>query len=52
MRMGFGIHEVDAHNIVPVWVASDKLELARRPFRNKLKRILQDYNKEFPKVKT
>jgi deoxyribodipyrimidine photo-lyase len=29
-------HEVDAHNVVPVWVASDKREYGARTIRPKV----------------
>lgn len=35
--------EVDAHNIVPVWVASDKQEFAAHTFRRKIHRQLEAY---------
>ncbi|XP_050227495.1 deoxyribodipyrimidine photo-lyase [Mercurialis annua] len=42
------VHEVDAHNIVPVWVASDKLEYSARTLRGKINKKLSDYLVEFP----
>jgi deoxyribodipyrimidine photo-lyase len=41
-------HEVDAHNAVPCWLASPKLEFAARTFRPKLERVLDDWLHEFP----
>jgi deoxyribodipyrimidine photo-lyase len=35
--------EVDAHNVVPVWVTSDKQEYAARTIRPKIKRNLADF---------
>lgn len=35
--------EVDAHNIVPVWVASDHQEIGARTLRPKLRRLLPEY---------
>lgn len=43
-------HEVDAHNIVPVWRASGKLELAARTIRPKINAQLEYYLSEFPKL--
>jgi deoxyribodipyrimidine photo-lyase len=43
--------EVDAHNIVPVWVASDKQEWGAYTLRPKIHRILPTYLIPFPKVK-
>lgn len=40
--------QVDAHNIVPVWVTSDKQEYAARTIRNKVNSKLADYLTEFP----
>lgn len=40
--------QVDAHNIVPVWVTSDKQEYAARTIRNKLNSKLDVYLTEFP----
>jgi deoxyribodipyrimidine photo-lyase len=42
--------QVDAHNIVPVWVASDKQEYAARTIRPKIDRLLATYLTEFPSV--
>jgi deoxyribodipyrimidine photo-lyase len=44
-------HEVDAHNIVPCWIASPKAEFAARTFRPKLRRGLPEFLEEFPKLK-
>lgn len=40
--------EVDTHNIVPCWVASQKKEFAARTFRPKIHRLLQDFLEDFP----
>ncbi|KAJ8670911.1 hypothetical protein QAD02_002170, partial [Eretmocerus hayati] len=42
--------QVDAHNIVPCWVASDKLEYAARTIRNKINSRLGEFLTEFPPV--
>uniref|UniRef100_B4MQY9 Deoxyribodipyrimidine photo-lyase n=2 Tax=Drosophila willistoni TaxID=7260 RepID=B4MQY9_DROWI len=42
--------QVDAHNIVPLWVASDKQEYAARTIRNKINSKLGEYLTEFPVV--
>ena len=36
-------HEVDAHNVVPVWEASDKRETGARTIRGKINRQLGEY---------
>ncbi len=41
-RCDSGFEEVDAHNIVPCWVASPKQEFAAATFRPKIKRHLPD----------
>lgn len=45
------IHEVDAHNIVPVCVASNKLEYGARTIRRKINNLLPDYLIEFSILK-
>ncbi|KAL3285342.1 hypothetical protein HHI36_019450 [Cryptolaemus montrouzieri] len=42
--------QVDAHNIVPCWVASDKLERAARTIRPKILKQLPKFLTEFPEV--
>ncbi|KAK4262653.1 hypothetical protein QN277_028189 [Acacia crassicarpa] len=42
------IHEVDAHNVVPLWVASDKLEYSARTIRGKITKMLSEYLIDFP----
>ncbi|XP_016844206.1 deoxyribodipyrimidine photo-lyase isoform X3 [Nasonia vitripennis] len=42
--------QVDAHNIVPCWVASEKLEYAARTIRNKINSKLDEFLTEFPPV--
>ncbi|EFN58989.1 CPD photolyase [Chlorella variabilis] len=43
-------HEVDAHNVVPVWVASDKREYAARTIRPKIHSKLPEFLTEFPQL--
>ncbi len=43
--------EVDAHNVVPCWVASDKCEYAAYTLRPKLLRLLPEFLEEFPALK-
>ena len=42
--------EVDAHNIVPVWIASNKEEFGARTIRGKLNHLLEEYLTDFPKI--
>jgi deoxyribodipyrimidine photo-lyase len=41
---------VDAHNIVPVWVASDKRETGAYTLRPKINRLLPAFLEDFPQV--
>lgn len=45
------IREVDAHNVIPAWVASDKQEYAARTFRPKVHRLLPEYLEDIPALK-
>ncbi len=42
------LYEVDAHNIVPCWLASPKQEFAARTIRPKLNALLDTFLTEFP----
>uniref|UniRef100_A0A1B6H369 Deoxyribodipyrimidine photo-lyase n=1 Tax=Cuerna arida TaxID=1464854 RepID=A0A1B6H369_9HEMI len=42
--------QVDAHNIVPCWTASDKLEYGARTIRGKITRQLPEFLTQFPPV--
>lgn len=42
--------QVDAHNVVPIWIASDKQEYAARTIRNKINSKLGEYLTQFPPV--
>ncbi len=42
--------EVDAHNIVPCWVASNKKEFGARTIRPKILKLLPNYLTEFPEI--
>jgi deoxyribodipyrimidine photo-lyase len=42
------VHEVDAHNVVPCWEASPKLEYAARTIRPKITAKLAEYLTDFP----
>lgn len=37
------MREVDAHNVVPVWLASEKREHAARTLRPKIHRLLPEF---------
>lgn len=42
-RMSIPMHQVDAHNVVPVWIASDKKETGARTIRKKIHTKLPTY---------
>lgn len=42
--------EVDAHNIIPAWLISDKKEYAAYTIRPKINRLLGNYLTEFPEI--
>ena len=44
-------HEVDTHNIVPCWIASEKTEYAAYTIRPKINRHLEEFLEEFPRLK-
>ncbi|XP_053294973.1 CPD photolyase [Pleuronectes platessa] len=44
------LKQVDAHNIVPCWVASPKQEYAARTIRGKITKLLPDFLTDFPPV--
>ncbi|XP_057365381.1 deoxyribodipyrimidine photo-lyase-like [Daphnia carinata] len=44
--------QIDAHNIVPVWVASDKQEIGARTIRKKIHDKLDEFLTDFPPVVT
>jgi len=43
-------HEVDAHNIVPCWLVSNKLEFGAYTLRPKIKKLLPNFLTEFPSI--
>lgn len=45
------LYEVDAHNIVPCWLASPKQEYGAYTFRPKIVRALPEFLTEFPKLR-
>jgi len=44
-------YEVDAHNIVPCWIASQKQEYAAYTFRPKINRLIPEFIGDFPRIK-
>jgi deoxyribodipyrimidine photo-lyase len=47
-RIGVSLEEVDAHNVVPCWLASSKAEYGAYTLRPKLKRLLPTFLEDFP----
>jgi len=50
-RIAIPFYEVDAHNIVPCWMASPKQEYRAYIFRPKIRKRLQEFLEDFPGVK-
>ncbi len=49
-KLKIAFTEIDAHNIVPAWIVSDKVEFAAYTFRPKIHRKLSEFLINFPKV--
>lgn len=49
--INFDVDEVDAHNVVPIWIASNKKEYSAHTIRKKINKLLNDFLKPFPKLK-
>ncbi len=45
------VYEVDAHNIVPCWLASTKQEYGAYTIRPKIHRLLQEFLDDFPRLR-
>ncbi len=50
LKLEIPFYEVDAHNIVPCWVASGKQEYAAYTFRPKISALLPEFLVEFPEL--
>ncbi|KAL4220007.1 hypothetical protein ACF0H5_020419 [Mactra antiquata] len=50
MPKNIPVCQVDAHNLVPCWIASPKLEYGARTIRNKIHNQLSGFLTEFPPV--
>ncbi len=50
-KVGIPFYEVDAHNIVPCWVASDKQEFGAYTLRPKIRKALPDFLTGFPALR-
>ena len=51
-KVSCDVDEVDAHNIVPVWCASPKIEYGARTIRPKINKQLPRFLIKFPKLET
>lgn len=47
-QSGIPLYQVDAHNIVPVWMASPKREVGARTLRPKINNVFSKYCTHFP----
>jgi len=47
-KVNIQFHQVDAHNIIPIWTASDKQEYAAHTFRRKVLKNIDEYLTEYP----
>jgi deoxyribodipyrimidine photo-lyase len=47
-KINIPLYEVDAHNIIPVWITSEKKEYAAYTIRPKINRLLDDYLTTIP----
>jgi deoxyribodipyrimidine photo-lyase len=47
-QVSIPVYEVDAHNLVPCWIASDKEEYSAGTFRPKISRLIDEFLDEFP----
>jgi len=50
-NIDISFHEVDTHNIIPCWIASNKQEYAAYTFRPKVRKWLYVFLEEIPKMK-
>jgi len=51
-RIDIPAYQVDAHNIVPVWITSDKQEYSARTIRPKIMKLLPEFLTPFPQLRT
>jgi deoxyribodipyrimidine photo-lyase len=50
-KIDIPLYEVDAHNIIPCWVASPKQEFAAYTLRPKIRRLLLEFLDEYPQIR-
>lgn len=51
LKIEIPFYQVDSHNIVPIWITSEKQEYSARTIRPKILKHLPEYLTEFPKLK-
>jgi len=51
-KVDLPVYEVDAHNIIPTWVSSNKQEYAAHTFRPKVEKLLDEFLTSFPSLKS
>lgn len=49
-KISIPFYEVDAHNIVPCWIASPKQEFGAYTFRPKIKKLIHEYLTDIPEL--
>jgi deoxyribodipyrimidine photo-lyase len=49
-KINIPFYEVDTHNVIPCWVASDKEEFAAYTLRPKIHKLLPEFFDDFPKL--
>ncbi|XP_078448030.1 photolyase 1 [Wolffia australiana] len=52
VNASLAVQEVDAHNVVPLWIASGKLEYSAKTLRSKINKLLPEYLEKFPDLQT
>jgi len=50
-KIAIPFFEVDTHNIVPCWIASDKMEYAAYTIRPKIRKHLSEFLEPFPRIR-
>lgn len=50
-KLSIPCYQVDAHNIIPIWITSEKREYAARTIRPKIHKLLDEYLEPFPALK-
>ncbi len=51
-KVNASVYEVDAHNIIPCWITSQKQEFGAYTIRPKIHKLLPEYLEDFPALRT